>query len=159
LSDSSGAVNHPLKKTFDLHNNPDNMEKWMTGFISMTTLKETPEVVVSEFEFVFESQGQEATIHETVIHYEENTLLEFEFRTGEMFKKDIITFEAIDQDTRITNSSAIRGTDYLHRCMFAILKVFSDPSTRIIWMHSGDSQIRDEDNMPESAMKKICFTA
>jgi hypothetical protein len=61
-------------------------------------------------------------ILETVTEYEENKLIAFEFKTGEMLKNDKITFEADNTSTKITNSSNVTASTYFNRCLFAFFK-------------------------------------
>jgi len=120
--ETSVVINHPLEKTFEIYNTPENLEKWMPGFISMKTIEEKPGVTGSQYEYVFDNQGQEMTIYETVTNYEENKLIEFDFIAGDMLKKDLITFNSENSNTTITNASTVTSNSYFYRCMFAFFK-------------------------------------
>lgn len=117
----SVTVNAPAAKTFAVFNNPDNMGKWMNGFVKIENASGEKNQVGSKWKMHFTENGREMVIDETVTAFEQDKHFAFDMEdTFAKFHVDI-RFEEQNGQTIISQTSEGAGKGMIARSMIAIM--------------------------------------
>lgn len=120
--ETSVLVNKPVGHSFSVFNNPFNAKKWMPGFVRMSMLEGMPNQVGFQFEMVFEENGEEYVMHETMTGFEQNKLFAFDMNNEFLESKVKITFEDEGGKTRIISTTETRAKNFVIRSLFPFMK-------------------------------------
>ncbi len=118
----SVTVNAPASKTFEVFNNPENMGKWMDNFISIENISGEKNQIGSKWKMVFNENGRELVITETITAFEQDKLFAFEFE--DEFAKFLIQihFDEVNGQTTISQTSDGEGKGMAAKSMIALMR-------------------------------------
>ena len=116
------SVDLPVEKAFALFNDKDFLDDWFPELTKIEPIEEKPGIIGSSYKLHFNSEGQEIVMTETIQDWKENERIVFMHDAGNMIKTDDFTFIAEGGKTTMRNEVSCRGSNYIHRCMFAFFK-------------------------------------
>ena len=120
--ETSILVNKPVGHSFSVFNNPFNTKKWLPGFVRMSVLSGMPNEIGSEYELVFEENGEEFVLHEVMTGFEINKLFAFDMSNEFLTSKVRITFEDEGGKTRIISTTETKAKNFVFRSLFPFMK-------------------------------------
>src|SRR3990172_2447569 len=118
----SVTVNAPASKTFAVFNNPENMGKWMGSFKSIRNISGAENEPGSKWELIFDENGSDLVMIETVTAFEQDKLFAFEIDDSFAKFNISIRFEENNGQTTITETTQGEGKSLPAKSMIAIVK-------------------------------------
>ncbi len=117
----SVTVNAPASKTFEVFNNPDNMGKWMNHFKSIKNISGGKNEVGSKWQITFDENGRDLVMNETVTAFEQDKHFAFDMEDEFASFHIDITFDEINGQTVISQTSTGAGKGIMSRSMIALM--------------------------------------
>ena len=145
---SEVTIEKPLSEVWYSYNNLEEVQHWIPEIKNWTKIKETPNRVGSQIEFVVQNNDQPMIMTETITLYEPESKVGLRFETKTMKKEDMILFRPFGQSTTITGEHVCKGSNYLNRCIYAFFKntfkkVDQNNLNQFkVYMESGDDKSR-----------------
>lgn len=118
----SVTVNAPVSKSYSVFRNPDNMGKWMDNFKSFKNVSGGDNEVGSKWEIVFDENGRDLVMVETVTAIEHDKLFAFDVEDSFAKFHIEIKFEEVNGQTVITQNTTGAGESIAAKSMMAIMK-------------------------------------
>jgi uncharacterized membrane protein len=116
----STIVNAPVEKTFAIFNDTTKLGEWLTGFKSMENIRGKPNEVGSKWKVVFEENGSEISMNETIVAFKENELVSFNIANDFIKSKNEIRFIPKGNTTEINAHVIYRGTHIIQKSVLAL---------------------------------------
>ncbi len=116
------SVDKPLQEVFTVFNDTAKIKNWIPEIKSLKAIKLTPNKTGSIYEMVVDNKGQEITMTEEVLAYEENKKVSLYFDAQNMLKTDRYTFSLENGKTKVTLQSSCQSNSYLISCIFPYFK-------------------------------------
>ncbi len=119
---TSVTVNKPLQVTWEQFNDRGAIQNWIPEVQHIKILKETPQVIGSQYQMYVDSGKGEIIMTETVTEFVPPEKVGLEYNAGQMLKRDKFSFSGDTTTTTISGTHICRGSNYIHRCLFAFFK-------------------------------------
>lgn len=114
------TVNAPVEKTFAVFNDTTKLKEWLTGFKSIENIRGKPNEIGSKWKVVFEENGSEISMNETIVAFKENELVSFNIANDFIKSKNEIRFIPKGNTTEIIAKVSYRGTHIIQKSMVAL---------------------------------------
>lgn len=115
-------VDKPLQQVFTVFNDTAKIKNWIPEIKSLKVITTTPNRIGSVYEMVANNRGQEITMTESVLEYEENKKVSHYVDAQNMLKTDRYTFFSESGKTKIILQSSCQSNSYIISCIFPYSK-------------------------------------
>ncbi len=113
-------VNAPLDKCWGFFKKVHRMDEWISGFKKIEIIEGFPNRPGSKFRVILEKDGEEISLVQTVIAYEEGKVFSFNMENDQVFGHTEISFEHEDGKTYIDYRQILKGTNALYNAVINI---------------------------------------
>lgn len=120
----STTVNAPVEKTFAVFNDTTKLKEWLPGFKSMELIKGNMNEAGSKWKVVFEENGSEISMNETIVAFKENELVSFNIANDFIKSKNEVRFIPKGNRTEIIARVNYRGTHIFQKSVLALFSGF-----------------------------------
>ncbi|WP_435262261.1 SRPBCC family protein [Tenacibaculum sp. nBUS_03] len=120
--ESKVTINKPIEEVFALFNNDNNLSKWIPEIKSVKVKNKVDGIVGSTFAVTVLNQGQEMTLEEKVLAFEQNKNIKLLFVGGGMRKTDDYLFENKEGKTIVILKANCKSTGFILGCMLPFVK-------------------------------------
>jgi uncharacterized membrane protein len=108
------TVDANVEKSFAIFCDEKNMEKWITGFVSIERLSGRNNEVGSTYKISMSDEGREIVMTETIMSFKENEYFAFDMENDDAFTSVDISFAALDSNT----TKIVAKSLFIPRAMF-----------------------------------------
>lgn len=115
-------VNAPVEHAWAVFNDESRVGEWMTGFKSIETISGNPNEVGSKFRLVFEEDGKEIVMTETMTAFEPHERFAFDLVNEVMNVNVDIRFASSGGKTEITATSLVDGNNIFWKSLLPLFK-------------------------------------
>ena len=131
-SQASISINAPVDRVFAVYNNPFLLHHWLDNFHSIENISGQPNQVGSKWRLHFKDQeGDLATVDETLIDYQANKLIAFDYSNQWLDGKHQAIFEPDTKaQTRITIQQNYSGKGIVQNAMLFLMGHHIDESNQ-----------------------------
>ncbi|MEL7001466.1 MAG: SRPBCC family protein [Bacteroidota bacterium] len=120
--ESKVIVNAPIDQSWEVFTDTSHSSKWMEGFKSIKTISKEPDEVGSTYELIFNSNGEEIKLLETVTHYDVNNLYGMDIQSDVLYNESLIYFDSESDKTVITAKNSVSGNGMFWKSLLYIMK-------------------------------------
>ena len=113
-------VDKSLQECWDVTQDPNKMTEWMTGFKSFEHVSGEPGQVGSVSHVIFDTNGSEVVIKETITQIIPNHSIEMSFENEMMEMDYVMKMEGDDHQTKISTNTLVKGGDAISRSFIAL---------------------------------------
>jgi carbon monoxide dehydrogenase subunit G len=114
------TVDKPLQECWDVTQDPAKMTEWMSGFKRFEHVSGEPGQVGAVSNVIFESNGSEVVIKETIIQIIPNHSIEMSFENDMMQMEYVMRMKANGESTEIETYTLVEGNDMITKSFIAL---------------------------------------
>lgn len=115
-------IDAPMEAVFDYLVKPELSKKWLDGMKEITLIEGSEMQPGSKYRIVFEENGREIPMTETIVRYVENERFTFDLETDMVSANVDIFLYPEGGQTRVTEVNTYRGNSFMARAMTGMFK-------------------------------------
>ena len=120
--ETSIEINAPIATVYDFVLDEENSSKWLAGYKSSKLLSGEEGKVGSKYEMIFDYNGKEIKMYETITHLEENKKYAFELNDKMIDGEVTLLFEPTNNGTKVTEIHNFQAKGFVSKAMNMLVK-------------------------------------
>ncbi|MFL0093678.1 SRPBCC family protein [Tenacibaculum maritimum] len=115
-------INKNIKTVFSMFTDAKKFIQWQPEIIAIRPITEKEQITGSTYELTIKNGEQKIKMQEVIKTYLANQIITFQFRSNNLLKTDIYTFQSKGGRTKIIQNSALINNSYIASCVFPYFK-------------------------------------